>query len=69
MRSSGHRPAIRVVTMNLLGRVEAGKLADLVIWQVPEHGMVINRFGTNLADVVIKSGSVASTGSRSPAGS
>jgi imidazolonepropionase len=51
------------------GSVEAGKLADLVIWQVPEHGMVINRFGTNLAGLVIKSGSVVSTGSRSPAGS
>lgn len=40
------------------GSVEAGKAADLVLWQVPEHGMVINKFGTNLVDLVIKSGSV-----------
>ena len=49
------------------GSVEVGKLADLVIWQVPEHGMVINRFGTNLVDLVIKSGSIVvdSTAGRS----
>lgn len=52
------------------GSVEVGKLADLVIWQVPEHGMVINRFGTNLVDLVMKSGSVVvnNTGGRSRAG-
>jgi imidazolonepropionase len=38
------------------GSLEPGKRADLVIWDVPHHGMVINRFGTNLARVVIRNG-------------
>ncbi|MDR7545011.1 MAG: imidazolonepropionase [Armatimonadota bacterium] len=38
------------------GSLEPGKRADLVIWRVPEHGMVINRFGVNLVDTVIKDG-------------
>jgi imidazolonepropionase len=38
------------------GSLEAGKRADIVIWSVPEHGMVINRFGVNLAATVIIQG-------------
>jgi len=38
------------------GSLEPGKRADLVIWRVPAHGMVINRFGTNLVQAVIKDG-------------
>jgi imidazolonepropionase len=41
------------------GSLEAGKRADVVVWRVPEHDMVINRFGTNLADTVVKDGRVA----------
>jgi imidazolonepropionase len=41
------------------GSLEAGKRADVVVWRVPEHGMVINRFGTNLVDAVLKNGRVA----------
>lgn len=50
------------------GSVEVGKLADLAIRQVPEHGMVINRFGTNLVHLVIKSGVIVvdNSGWRSP---
>jgi imidazolonepropionase len=40
------------------GSLEAGKRADLVIWRVPEHGMVVNRFGVNLVDTVVKDGRV-----------
>jgi imidazolonepropionase len=40
------------------GSLEPGKRADLVIWRVPEHGMVINRFGVNLVDTVVKDGRV-----------
>jgi imidazolonepropionase len=40
------------------GSLEPGKRADLVVWRVPEHGMVINRFGTNLVDAVVKDGRV-----------
>lgn len=41
------------------GSIEPGKLADLVIWRVPEHGMVVNRFGTNMVKAVIKAGTLA----------
>jgi imidazolonepropionase len=40
------------------GSLEVGKRADIVIWSVPEHGMVINRFGMNLVDTVIIQGRV-----------
>ena len=40
------------------GSLEAGKRADIVVWSVPEHGMVINRFGVNLVDTVIINGQV-----------
>jgi imidazolonepropionase len=38
------------------GSLEPGKRADILIWRVPHHGMVINRFGTNLVHTVIKDG-------------
>lgn len=38
------------------GSLEAGKRADIVIWKVPEHGLVINRFGVNLVDKVFVRG-------------
>jgi imidazolonepropionase len=38
------------------GSIEVGKLADVVIWNVPRHGMVINRFGHNLVHTVLKGG-------------
>jgi imidazolonepropionase len=40
------------------GSLEPGKRADVVIWSVPAHGMVINRFGVNLAETVIASGKI-----------
>jgi imidazolonepropionase len=40
------------------GSLETGKRADIVVWSVPEHGMVINRFGVNLVDTVIINGQV-----------
>lgn len=30
------------------GSLEVGKRADIVLWTVPAHGMVIHRFGTNM---------------------
>lgn len=44
------------------GSLEPGRRADLVIWRVPEHGMVINRFGVNLVDSVVKDGRVVVEG-------
>lgn len=50
------------------GSLEPGKRADIVVWQVPEHGMVINRFGVNLVDTVVKDGRVVvATGRLAPA--
>jgi len=40
------------------GSLEVGKRADIVIWSVPEHGMVVNRSGLNLAETVIIQGHV-----------
>lgn len=40
------------------GSLEAGKRADVVIWNVPSHGMVINRFGVNMVDTVLAAGRV-----------
>lgn len=40
------------------GSLEVGKRADVLIWRLPEHGMVINRFGVNLLDTVVKDGQV-----------
>ncbi len=46
------------------GSLEAGKRADVVIWSVPSHGMVINRFGVNLVDTVVTGGKVVVKGGR-----
>ncbi len=40
------------------GSLAPGKRADAVIWNVPAHGLVINRFGINLVDTVIANGRV-----------
>jgi imidazolonepropionase len=44
------------------GSLEPGRRADLAIWRVREHGMVINRFGVNLVDTVVKDGRVVVEG-------
>lgn len=41
------------------GTLEEGKQADLVIWDAPDMEMLVYRFGSNLAAVVIKNGEVA----------
>ncbi|MFC4048671.1 imidazolonepropionase [Actinomadura syzygii] len=41
-----------------IGSLEAGKRADVVIWNVPSHEHVVNRFGANLVASVIKDGAV-----------
>ena len=51
------------------GSLEPGKRADIVIWSVPSHGMVINRFGVNLADTVIASGRIVVQHGRLASGS
>lgn len=46
------------------GSLEEGKRADVVLWDVPSHGMVINRFGINLANTVIAAGRVVTRDGR-----
>lgn len=43
---------------DLVGSLEPGKRADLVIWDVPDYRHLAYRFGTNLAHTVIKDGQV-----------
>jgi imidazolonepropionase len=40
------------------GSLEPGKRADILVWSVPKHGMVINRFGVNLVETVIVAGRI-----------
>ncbi len=49
---------------NEIGSLEPGKLADIVIYSVEEHGMLIDNFGTNLVDKVIKSGKTVVDGGK-----
>ena len=55
-------PAVSLDRGGVTGSLEPGKRADVVIWDVPEHGMVIHQFGTNLADTVIAAGEVVVEG-------
>lgn len=44
------------------GSLEVGKRADVLLWNVPEHGMVVHRCGVNLVHTVIKDGRVVVQG-------
>ncbi len=46
-----------------IGSIAPGKRADLVVWSVPSHELVINQFGTNLVDSVITAGHLAHSSS------
>jgi len=41
-----------------IGSIEEGKMADLVIWDAPNHRFLPYHYGTNLVDTVIKRGRV-----------
>lgn len=41
-----------------IGSLEKGKKADIVIFDCPEYEMLIDNFGINLVDIVIKNGKV-----------
>lgn len=49
-------PACAIGRGDMVGTVEVGKQADLVIWDAPDFEMVCYRFGSNLARHVIKKG-------------
>ena len=49
-------PACAINRGDLVGTIEPGKQADMVIWNAPDFEMVCYRFGSNLAEKVIKKG-------------
>ena len=49
-------PACAIGRGDMVGTLEPGKQADLVIWDAPDFEMVCYRFGSNLAKRVIKKG-------------
>lgn len=49
-------PACAINRGNIVGTLEEGKQADLVIWDAPDFEMVCYRFGSNMAKHVIKKG-------------
>jgi imidazolonepropionase len=51
-------PACAIGRGDKVGTLEAGKQADLVIWDAPNMEMLCYRFGSNLAMQVIKKGSL-----------
>lgn len=51
-------PACAIDRGDLIGTLEVGKRADLVVWNAPDFEMLCYRFGSNLADRVIKEGEI-----------
>ena len=51
-------PACAINRGELVGTLEEGKQADIVIWNAPDMEMLCYRFGSNLAQTVIKKGEV-----------
>ncbi|MDO4517754.1 MAG: imidazolonepropionase [Bacillota bacterium] len=49
-------PACAINRGELVGTLEVGKQADLIIWNAPDFEMVCYRFGSNLVDRVMKKG-------------
>ena len=49
-------PACAIGRGDIVGTIEVGKQADLVIWDAPDFEMICYRFGSNLARHVIKKG-------------
>ena len=49
-------PACAINRGALVGTLEEGKQADLVIWNAPDFEMLCYRFGSNLAEKILKKG-------------
>ena len=49
-------PACAINRGDLVGTIEEGKQADIVIWNAPDFEMLCYRFASNLADKIIKKG-------------
>ena len=46
------------------GSLAVGHDGDIIVWNVPEHGMVVNRFGHNMVDRVLIGGRPVVSGGR-----
>ena len=51
-------PACAIGMGDITGTLEVGKQADIVIWDAPDFEMLCYRFGSNLAQTVIKKGEI-----------
>ena len=51
-------PACAIDRGDLIGSLEEGKQADIVIWTAPDMEMLCYRFGSTLAETVIKKGDI-----------
>lgn len=56
LTAATYHGALAINRGNLLGTLEVGKKADLVIWDAPNHKHIPYHFGINLVHTVIKSG-------------
>ena len=45
-----------IARASLVGSLEVGKKADIVVFNVPNHRFLAYRFGVNLVDKVVKNG-------------
>lgn len=41
-----------------IGSIEPGKAADLVVWEAPDLDYLLYRYGTNMAEMVVKNGRI-----------
>ncbi len=53
-----YHAALAIDQGNLIGSLEVGKKADLVIWDVPNLSYIPYHFGVNLIEAVVKSGKI-----------
>ena len=58
LTAATYHAALAIDQGNLIGSLEVGKKADLVIWDVPNVSYIPYHFGVNLIKVVVKSGKI-----------
>lgn len=58
LTAATYHAALAIDRGNLVGSIEVGKKADLVIWNCPNHKHLPYHFGVNLVKAVVKSGKI-----------
>jgi len=58
LTAATYHAALAINCGNLLGSLEVGKKADMVIWDVPNLSYIPYHFGVNLIKAVVKSGKI-----------